>query len=143
MFACPGCSKDSSSSKFDIDQKTKRMQCKACLRIGDIEAFRAIPLPSRAPSGMISDGAVFVGGMLAILAGALVFCFAPFPRGNQPSPATARAAEAAWAELARERALVCRQQMSALGRALGPDDYSIPKESEAFYEDCMGMYSEE
>lgn len=143
MFVCPGCSKDSSSSKFDIDQKTKRMQCRTCLRIDGIEAFRAIPLPSRAPSGMISDGALFVTSMLAILAFALVFCFAPFPRGNAPSPDTARAAEAAWAKLTEEQAAHCRRKMSALSRALEPGVFPIPEESEAFYEDCMGMYSEE
>lgn len=139
LFRCPNCGELSSSGEFRIDNKAKSMYHPKCGRMDKLKEF----VITEAPAGSITTFSCFLGCML--LMGFICLLVAAFPvrKGSLPNAETARAAAAEWARLSHEQGVKCRQKMAALGRALGPDDYSIPAESEDFYRKCMGMYSEE
>lgn len=141
LFRCPNCGELSTGPGFKIDNKAKSMYHEKCGRMDKLKEF-VIP----APAGSITTFSMVIGCMLIAAFIALLVTAFPVEKKKHlpfPSPETARAAAAEWTRLSKEQGIRCRQHMAALGRALGPGEYEIPKESEAFYRECMGVYSEE
>lgn len=141
MFRCPGCEIDSLAGSFDIDLKGNRMQCKKCLRIDEIIAFRIV----YAPSGHAVVADIVGWASLAFLAWMLVFglLYSSAAREATAYEASARKSEERLEEIrADEWGKACRRKMAALARALDWRDFPIPERAEDFYQGCLRVYDE-